>query len=73
MLAEINEKEMKETIVKINKMPVQVRCTILDAWGWCNGTTQRDGMEREDRGGFRMGNTCIPVAKQGGPVCTGWW
>ena len=23
---------------------------------------QRDGMEREERGGFRMGNTCIPVA-----------
>ena len=22
--------------------PVQVRCTILDAWGWCTGTTQRD-------------------------------
>ena len=24
--------------------------------------TQRDGMGREERGGFRMGNTCIPVA-----------
>ena len=38
---------------------------ILDAWGWCTGTTQRDGMEREvgeEGGGFRMGNTCIPVA-----------
>ena len=22
---------------------------------------QRDGMGREDGGGFRMGNTCIPV------------
>ena len=42
--------------------PVQVRCTILDAWGWCTGTTQRDGTEREEGGGFRMGNTCIPVA-----------
>ena len=29
-----------------NEMPVQVRCTILDAWGWCPGTTQRDGMGR---------------------------
>ena len=38
------------------------RCTILDAWGWCTGTTQRDGMGREEGGGFRMGNTCIPVA-----------
>ena len=26
---------------------------ILDAWGWCTGTTQRDGMGREEGGGFR--------------------
>ena len=26
------------------------------------GSTQRDGMGREEGGGFRMGNTCIPVA-----------
>ena len=45
-----------------NELPVQVRCTILDAWGWCTGMTQRDGMGREEGGGFRMGNTCIPVA-----------
>ena len=44
-----------------NELPVQVRCTILDAWGWCTGTTQRDGKGREEGGGFRMGNTCIPV------------
>ena len=30
--------------------------------GWCTGMTQRDGMGREEGGGFRMGNTCIPVA-----------
>ena len=35
---------------------------IQDARGWCTGTTQRDGMGREVGGGFRMGNTCIPVA-----------
>ena len=35
---------------------------ILDVWGWCTGTTQRDGMGREEGGGFRMGNTCIVVA-----------
>ena len=35
--------------------------TILDAWGWCTGTTQRDGMGRDEGGGFRMGNACIPV------------
>ena len=33
---------------------------ILDAT--VKGTTQRDGMGREEGGGFRMGNTCIPVA-----------
>ena len=32
------------------------------AWGWCTGTTQRDGTGREEGGGSRMGNTCIPVA-----------
>ena len=46
----------------MKRVAVQVRCTILDAWGWCTGTTQRDGMGREEGGGFRMGNTCIPVA-----------
>ena len=28
----------------------------------CTGMTQRDGTGREDGGGFRIGNTCIPVA-----------
>ena len=35
---------------------------ILDAWGWCTGMTQREGMGRAEGGGFRMGNTGIPVA-----------
>ena len=35
-------------------MPVQVQCTMLDAWDWCTGTTQKDGMGREEGGGFRM-------------------
>ena len=34
---------------------------IQDAQGWCTGMTQRDGMGREVGGGFRMGNTYIPV------------
>ena len=38
------------------------KADIIGAWGWCTGTTQRDGMGREEGGGFRMGNTCIPVA-----------
>ena len=33
-----------------------------DTGYWCTGTTQRDGMGREEGEGFRMGNTCIPVA-----------
>ena len=52
---------LEETQAEINEMPVQVQCTILDAWGWCTGTTQRDGLGWEEGGGFRMGNTCIPV------------
>ena len=44
-----------------NELPVQVRYMILDAWGWCTGMTQRDGIGREEAGGFRMGNTGISV------------
>ena len=29
--------------------------------GWCTGMSQRDGRGREEGGGFRMENTCIPV------------
>ena len=45
-----------------NESPVQVWCMIQDARGWCTGMTQRDGMGRELEGGFRMGNTCTPMA-----------
>ena len=30
--------------------------------GWCTGMTLRDGMGREVGGGFRIGNTCAPMA-----------
>ena len=40
----------------------QVRYRIQDAWGWCTGMTQRDDMGRVVGGGFRIGNSCIPVA-----------
>ena len=60
---EIWENGIETCIISyMNESPVQVRCTILNAWGWCTGMTQRDGMGREEGGGFRMGNTCIPVA-----------
>ena len=32
-----------------------------DAWSWCTETNQKDGVGREEGGGFRMWNTCIPV------------
>ena len=35
----------------------EIQTKVLEAWGWCTGTTQRDGVEREEGGGFRMGNT----------------
>jgi len=28
---------------------------MLDAWGWCTGMTQRDGMGREEGGGSGWG------------------
>ena len=34
----------------------------FSAWGWCTGMTQRHGIGREVEEGFRMGNTCTPVA-----------
>ena len=40
----------------------QVWCMIQDAWGWCTGLTLRDDFGREVGGGFRMGNTCTPMA-----------
>ena len=52
-------KIITETLTEIIKY---CEGTILDAWGWCTGTAQRDGMGREEGGGFRMRNTCIPVA-----------
>ena len=38
-----------------NESPVQVRCRIQDAWGWCTGMTQRDSTAREVRGGSGRG------------------
>ena len=35
---------------------------IISARGWCTGMTQRNGMGREVRGGFRIGNMCMLMA-----------
>ena len=48
-------------ISRSNMFAHTVSMPILDAWGWCTGMTQRDGMAGEAGGGFRMGNTCVPV------------
>ena len=37
---------------------------MLDAWGWCTGKAQGDGMGRGEGGGFRMGSMCIPEIKK---------
>ena len=37
------------------------RYWMLGAGALGPGTTQREGMGREEGGGFSMGNTCIPV------------
>ena len=44
------------------RSPVQVRCMKQGTQSWCTGTTLRDVMWREVGGGFRMGDTCTPMA-----------
>ena len=51
-----------ETCIISYKKQIASPGSIQDAWGWCTGMTQRDGMGREVGGGFRIGNTCTPVA-----------
>ena len=34
----------------------------ISAQGWCTGMTLRDGVGREVADGFRMGDTCAPMA-----------
>ena len=50
-----------ETCIISYKKQIASPGSIQDAWGWCTVMTQRDGMGREEGGGFRMGNTGIPV------------
>ena len=45
-----------------NRSPVQVQCMRQGPQGWCTGMTLRDRMEREVGVGFRMRNTCTPMA-----------
>ena len=59
---EMANKHMKRWSVSLSIKEIQIKSRILADWGWCTGTTQRDGTGREEGGGFRMGNMCIPVA-----------
>ena len=56
------ENGIETCIISYKKRIASPGCRIQDAWGWCTGMTQRDGMGREVAEGFRMGNTCTPVA-----------
>ena len=38
----------------VKRIASQVQCMIQDVWGWCTGTTQRDGVGREEGGGRRV-------------------
>ena len=51
-----------ETCIISYKKPIASPGLIQDAWGWCTGMTRRDGTGKEEVEGFRMGNTCMPVA-----------
>ena len=50
------------TICEIDES-VLVRCMRQGAQDRRTGMTLRDGMGREGGGGFRMGDTCAPVAE----------
>ena len=51
-----------ETCIISYKKRITSPGSIQDPWGGYTGMTQRDGTGREVGGGFRMGNTCTPVA-----------
>ena len=57
------ENGIETCIISYKKQnPSLGRCSIEDAWAWCTGMTQRDDMGSVVGGGFRIGNSCIPVA-----------
>jgi len=64
-----SKEELKNFLMKVKEesgkagLKLRIRCTILDAWGWCTGMTQREGMGREEGGRRRVqdgehGYTC---------------
>ena len=59
-----------ETCIISYKKRITSLGSIQVPWGWCTGMTQRDGMGREEVGGFRMRNTCTPVVVMCGKTNT---
>ena len=45
-----------------NRLSIEAWCMRQGAQAWCIRMTLRDGMGREVGEGFRMGNTCTPMA-----------
>ena len=54
-----SEEELKSLLMKVKEQSKKVGLKLNIPS--CTGMTRRDGMGREEWGGFRMGNTCIPV------------
>ena len=52
-----SEEELKSLLMKVKEESEKAGFKLN-----IQGMTQRDGMEREVGGGFRIGNSCIPVA-----------
>ena len=45
-----------------NRSPVQIQCMKQGTQSRCTGTSLRDRVGREECRGFRMGDTCTPMA-----------
>ena len=46
----------------VKKILSLFQCMKQGTQSWYTGTTLRDGMKKEVGGGFRMGDTCTPMA-----------
>ena len=51
-----------ETCILSCKKRIASPCSMQDSWGWCTGMIQRDDMGLEVGGGFKIGNSCTPMA-----------
>ena len=51
-----------ETCIIAYKKRIASLGSMQDTGCWCTGMAQRDGTGMEVGGGFRMGNTCTPMA-----------